>query len=704
MSFPRRFVRPGCLRHLCSLTLALAPLTGPGPAAAQRESGAGEAAPSSVAADSSCRISGTPMYVPASYLGAVARGTRDASGEPGRGYWQQRTDYHIEVEIDPATRLLTGRETIRYANNSPDTLPILAVRLYQNIFREDAKRLEVLPATEGILLDSLAVGGEALEVSDSDSSQTIRDGTLMALRLPQPILPGETRDVRFVWRFTIPPDASLRMGTVDSTSFFLAQWYPQIAVYDDLEGWAVGEYLGPGEFYNEYGDFDVSITVPAGFGVWGTGALQNPEATWSQEVGERARKAAASREVVHVLEEDDFGPGKATRGRRGERLTWRFRAENVRDFAFATGDHYLWDMTSAVLDSTPGVAGGGGEGGRREAHGRKAGAGRTATASAVYRPGAEGFGDVAEFARISLETFSGTYPGVPYPYPHMTVVEGGSGGMEYPMIVLDAATGDRNRTLEVTAHEIGHTWFPMLVGSNETVHGWQDEGLNTFITFWAQEAMGYEPSPRGENLMQYAFIAGHELEVPILTPANMFSITGPWYGIAAYVKPAVALMTLRSALTPEVFDRAFREYVRRWTNRHPSPWDFFNTMEHVAGRDLDWFWEDWFLGRGVLDQALADVQSEGDSVEVVVLNEGQLAAPADLEIRTAGGGEPMRARIPATAWSCGSRQAITVHARGKVESVTLNPDLSYPDVDPSDNRWPAESPAGEAPQPTPPGN
>lgn len=636
-------------------------------AAAQTSSpGDRPASASAAPGDSACSAAAPAIYVPPSALVAEQNGTRARSGAPGPRYWQQRTDYRIEVAVEPSSRRLEGRETIRYTNNSPDTLEMLVMRLYQNLFREGVRRVDVVPVTGGLTLDSLVVEGRSLEVSDADSSQTVVDGTLFAARLEEPMLPGEAREIRAVWSFTIPPTAEERMGAVDSTSFFLAQWYPQIAVYDDLNGWATGQYLGPGEFYNEYGDFEVSVTVPAGFGVWATGTLENPRETWSDKVRERAARAASSEKVVHVITQSDLGPGKATRGAAGERLTWRFTADEVRDFAFAVGDHYLWDMTGARV--TPG-----GE--------------RSVAASAVYRPGAPGFEDVAEFARVSLETFSLSYPAIPYPYPQMTVVEGGSGGMEYPMIVLDAATPDRNQTLEVTAHEIGHTWYPMLVGSNETVYGWQDEGVNTFITLWAQEAMGFEPAPREQLVATYASLAGHELEVPLMTPANMFTLEGPWYFLAAYAKPAVTLLTLRGALTPEVFDAALREYTRRWINKHPSPWDFFNTFEDVAKQDLDWFWDPWFFGRGVLDQALAGVEPADGRVKVTVENLGRLAAPAEVAVEN-DKGEVVRARIAAAAWACGSRHVLEVPVSGEAASVTLNPDFAYPDVDPGDNRWP----------------
>ncbi len=605
------------------------------------------------------------IFVPVQVSNALQIGTRDSSGAPGAAYWQQRSDYAIEVAIEPSTRFLTGRETLRYTNNSPDTLQVLVFRLYQNLFKEGAKRIDDVPNTGGLTLDSLVVGGRVLEVDEADSSDTILDGTLLAARLAEPLRPGETGEIRAAWRFTIPPDANERMGTVDSTSFFVAQWYPQIAIYDDLNGWDSQQYVGPGEFYDEYGSFDVSITVPAGFGVWATGVLQNPQQTWSAPVRERAGRAAASDAVVHVLAEDDFGPGKATLGKAGERLTWRFQAPDVRDFAFAVGDHYLWDMTGArVTKDGP----------------------RSVAASAVYRSNAPGFGDVAGFARTSLETFSTTYPGIPYPYPSMTVVEGGSGGMEYPMIVIDAAVPDRNRTLEVTAHEVGHTYFPMLVGSNETVYGWQDEGLNTFITLWPQEAMDYQPQAREEVATEVAFFAGQELEMPIMTPANTFFIEGPWYDLAAYEKPAAALLVLRDALTPAVFDRALREYALRWTNKHPSPWDFFNTIEDVAGQDLDWFWSGWFFGRGALDQGIASVESSQGTVKVVVENHGMLDAPVEVEVENERG-ETMRGRLPGEAWSCGTRQTVEVPLAGRVTAVTLNPGRPFPDSDPGDNRW-----------------
>jgi hypothetical protein len=607
---------------------------------------------------------------PPAFREAVAAGTRTTTGAPGPRYWQQRADYDIQVTVDPATRMLTGHETILYENHSPDTLRAIVFHLYQNLFAEGAPRGRAVPITGGMTMESVSVDGQALGIEGREAPVRI-DGTVMAVRLPQPLAPGGTATFAIDWRFTIPEGEGVpRMGMVDSTTGQIAQWYPQIAVYDDLTGWDRRPYLANGEFYLEYGTFDLAITVPAGTIVGATGTLENPEEVLPPAIRERLARAVTSDETVSVVSEADFGPGKATLGQSGETLTWRFHAEDVRDAAFAFGDHYLWDATSGVVDPS---------------------SGRRTIVHALYRPIATTWRESAKMTKDAIETFSRNV--YPYAYPHITSSEGLVGGMEYPMIVFVRNFPSDVLTERVIAHELGHEWFPMMVGSDETAWAWMDEGVNTFITIFAAEHYDPASTERAEVRQAYRQYGRttNLYAITMMDAPDGIAISGGQVGITGYRQPASALLGLRELLGHETFDRALTEYTRRWLFRHPSPWDFFATFEDVAGRDLDWFWVPWFYGPGIHDFAIEDVEVHAmggkNHIVATVRNEGTVLMPVRLVV-TSADGERVAAEAPAERWFEGKR-AIAVEAMvdGEVASVTLDPEGLFADVDPSDDVW-----------------
>jgi Peptidase family M1 domain len=617
------------------------------------------------------------VVVPHSVDRAVARGTRSVTGAPGPRYWQNSADYQIAADVTPADSMLRGEEAVTYHNASPDTLPFVVFHVYQNLMGPNAARQQPAPgATRGMVIDRLEADRQRVEVPDN---MVGRDrgpgmaavlGTEMLVRLPSPLLPGGQATFHILWHFKIPPSYAPRMGMQDGTTAQIAQWYPQIAVYDDLHGWDRQQYVGSGEFYLDYGHFTYSVTLPAGFIVGGTGVLTNADQVLT--AGERAalQRAASSDQVVHVLAADQFGPGTATMGKAGDRLTWRFDADSVRDVAFSFGDHYLWDATRAMVDSAT--------------H-------RYAAVNVFYRQGAPRFDQVALMARSALETHSSRM--VPYPYPQLTETEGGRGGMEYPMTVFVGADSGLYREDMVTAHEIGHEWFPMLVGSNETRYGWMDEGLNTFDTYFATDAY-LPPSFTGYGVKDdydtyVAFLKNADEDLQIMSPANAFGVVDAGYDIEAYSKPANALWALRSILGDGAFYRAYRVYIHRWAYKHPSPWDFFRTFDDVTGQDLDWFWQPWFFSREWLDQAVTAVRPQGHELAVTVQNKGGLYAPVDVTATLADGGK-VSWRAPASVWFGGAQTIITRHAvPGRVTAVTLDAEQSFPDVDRTNNSWTA---------------
>jgi hypothetical protein len=606
------------------------------------------------------------------FLSAVGDGTRTATGEPGPSYWQQRADYAIDVTVEPRQRRLTGRETITYTNGSPDTLRVVYFHLYQNLFTDSAIRGRKVPITGGVELSSLSVDGQTREVDPEDNRHTIQQGTVMAVRLPAPLAPsGGKARFEIAWSFTIPEGEGVpRMGMVDSTTGQMAQWYPQVAVYDDLTGWDTRQYLSNGEFYLEYGTFDLAVTVPTGTVVVATGELQNPEEVLPPAILERVSRAGRGEEIVHVVTEADFGPGKATVGEAGETLTWRFHAEDVRDAAFAFSDHYLVDMTTGVVDSA--------SGGRTVVH-------------AFYRPSAKTWVESAKMTKDAIETFSRNV--YPYPYPHITSSEGLVGGMEYPMIVFVRNFDTEETTQGVIAHELGHEWFPMMVGSDETSYAWMDEGVNTFITIFAAEHYFPQSTERAQVRGAYEqYTAGSPVQgLSLMTAPDAIAAAGGSVGILGYRHPASALLALRSVLGDETYDRALTEYTRRWLYKHPTPWDFFGTFESVAGRDLDWFWVPWFYGPGVSDLGIADVEVHSmagrNHVVAAVRNDGTVISPVVLRITTADGATTT-VDAPATRWF-GGQEEISVEGTvdGEVTKVELDPEGLYADVDASDDVW-----------------
>ncbi len=604
------------------------------------------------------------------FQAAVETGTRTLTGAPGERYWQQRADYDIEVTVEPVTRRLTGRETITYRNASPDTLGDVFFRLYQNLFSEDAVRTRFVPITGGMTLDRLHVDGVPRELDREDRSETVVVGTNMIVKLPRQLPPGGTATFEVDWHFTIPAGEDVpRMGMVDSTTGQIAQWYPQIATYDDLRGWDTRQYLSNGEFYLEYGTFDLAVTVPAGTIVAATGALQNPEEVLSAAIRERLARADASDETVHVVTAEDFGPGRATLGSAGETLTWRFHAEDVRDAAFAFSDHYLWDATSGVAAPESG--------------------GRTAV-HALYRPSASTWTESARMTKDAIETFSRNVH--PYPYPHITSTEGLVGGMEYPMIVFVRNSDTELRTQRVIAHELGHMWFPMMVGSDETGYAWMDEGVNTFITVFAAEHYHPQSTERAEVRDAYREYARQNgLALSPMSPPDAIAAGGGDLGVLGYRHPATALLALREILGADTYDRALSLYTERWLYRHPAPWDFFHTFEEVAGQDLDWFWEPWFYRPGVSDQGIdvVEVHAMGgrNHVVVTVRNDGDMLSPIRAVVTT-GDGRTAVAEAPASRWFEGKRLVnVETTVDGEVARVELDPEGVFADVDESDDVW-----------------
>jgi hypothetical protein len=592
---------------------------------------------------------------------------RTAAGRPGPRYWQQRADYRITATLDTARRELRGRETIHYVNNSPHTLPYLWLYLEQNICQASSitGTLNQPPltfadivfdfscggaVTEGVVLESATIAGAPMKTSVY--------GTTMRVDLARPLASGASVDLEFAWHFTVPDQGVGRMGR-DGALYEIAQWYPRMAVYDDVKGWNTEPYIGAGEFYLEYGNYDVAITVPAGYVVAATGELQNPEQVLTAVQRARLARARRSDSAVAVVTRDEAVASAVGHPGTGRPISWRFTATNVRDVAFAAAPNWIWEASNydGILIQT------------------------------LYRPSADKWanGEAHRMARGAIQHFSEQW--YRYPYPHATTVEGPVGGMEYPMLTFVPNGSSRETTHWELAHEFGHEWFPMIVGSNERLYPWMDEGFNTFIDL-RNAALYFAGTRYGDtieaNPLHLAATHTRPGEQPLIAnPTEVHDLM--WTG---YQKPALMLSLLRNeVLGPTRFDAAFRDYIRTWAFKHPTPPDFFRLMRDASGMELDWFWRDWVYTTARLDQAVEPVVTDTTGrASVYVVNRGTMVMPAELRA-TYDDGTADTVRLPVEMWNLGPRFAYRLPSRKRVRRVEVDPRHVLPDQDRTNNVW-----------------
>ena len=596
---------------------------------------------------------------------------RAGSGEPGADYWQQQADYDIDISLNPASHRVEGQETITYTNNSPHELQRLWLQLDQNLFDPESRGARITGANDRF---RGAFEGGGYEISNVSiqydgkryEPEYVIDDTKMRVMLEEP-LPAKTGqlEISLDFAFTIPDygaDRMGRLGVEQGTVYQLAQWFPRMYTFDDVSGWNVLPYLGQGEWYLEYGTYDLSITVPHDYIVRATGTLENPGEVLTDEQQQRLDRARGSDETVRIIRPEEVGT-PASRPDGDGPLTWEYHAEDVRDVAWTASPAFIWDAAAADV------------------------AGREVLVESVYpREGVgtksnPGWERSTQYVQHSIEFYSQWEP---YPYPVATNVAGIVAGMEYPQIVFCSVQARGRGLFGVTDHEIGHEWFPMMVGSDERRHAWMDEGLNTFMNYYSTRAF-YENV--GEGRMSGDYVArGMQSDIadqPIFTYADR--IRGAGLGFLAYRKPAKGLVLLREyILGPELFDPAFRAYIDRWAYKHPQPADFFRTIEDVSGEDLDWFWRGWFMTTYRFDQALQNVTVEDDASTITIENQARQVMPTTLEL-TYEDGSTERRRIPVEAYYTSDTFSLTVPRA--VERVRLDPEGMLPDIDRTDDAW-----------------
>ncbi|NBC17273.1 MAG: M1 family peptidase [Bacteroidetes bacterium] len=615
------------------------------------------------------------ISVPPAFENALRRGTRTPDGHPGPDYWQQGASYTLEARVYPDEKRLEGDGQITYQNNAPRSLSVLRLELLQNVHAEGALRLRPAEVTGGIDLRYVVADGDTLTPEGVPGYAV--EGTQLVIRTPEPLASGASATLDIGWSFQIPQQgAGGRMGYSEDDLLYLAYWYPQMAVYDDVYGWHTDPFTGNAEFYAGFADYDLTIEAPEQWLVLSTGALQNPDSVLAPPIADRMREAYASDETVQVVGPDDFGA--VTRTNDEGRLRWHFTAERVRDVAFSVTRASLWDAA-------------------RTAVGDRDGDGQTdyAYINTLYRESAPRWAEVTRYQQHAL-TFQSDYTGIPYPWPHMTAVEGGGiigGGMEFPMMTIMGdynARGD-SALYYVTAHELAHMWVPMIVNTNERRYSWMDEGMTTFLENESRYDFFPGPDHKINDQRNYIFTALAGIEGEMMRRSD-FHYSGQAFGIASYSKPATILVALRGVLGPDTFMRAYRTFLNEWAYKHPYPWDFFNTVERVSGRDLDWFWRSWYYETWTMDQAVADVQPTPDGTQITIADRGTVPMPVHLAV-TLDTGETMRIQIPVDTWLSGATRAtVDIDADAAVTEVLLDPDRHFPDVDRANNTWEHTSP------------
>jgi hypothetical protein len=600
------------------------------------------------------------LYTPRNIKKAYASKTRSRSGLPGERYWQNKGRYDIQLKVNAPSGVVYGQENIRYINNSPDTLKSLVIRLICNLHKVNAPRSGYVSRdflTEGVTIDTFLVNGTNVPF-DNDIA------TVGAVSLPKPLNARDSLDLHVSWHYTLS-ELSGREGKIDSTTFFLAYAYPRISVYDDYNGWDQIGHTDRVEFYSDFNDYNVAVTVPKNYVVWGTGVLQNAAEVLQPAIAKRLQDSYTSDQLMHIAGKEEMSGGKVTQQK--DWNTWKFTASHIADVTFGTSNHYVWDAASVVVDST---------------------SGRRTSVQAAYDDAAADFHHSVDFSRYALDWFSRNWPGIPYPFPTMTAFQGFA-DMEYPMMVNDATVGEQLGFAQlVQDHEIAHTYFPFYMGINESRYAFMDEGWATTFEYLIGIAeKGKEAADKFYQMFRVNYYINDpaaEEDQPIISQSHQ--VSGAGYGNNAYGKPSLAYLALKDLLGDQLFRKSLHAYMNNWNGKHPMPWDFFYSINTASSQDLNWFWNNWFFSNNYIDLQLAGVKAKSNNAELTVLNNGGFAIPFDVVVTYEDGSHTTTHQTPAVWKSGNKRITVNVPVSKKVAAVKLD-GIIYVDYTPADNEW-----------------
>ena len=601
------------------------------------------------------------LYMPRNIQQAFRNGSRSPDGKPGKMYWQNRARYIISITANPPGRTIHGVEQITYVNNSPDTLNNLVFKLILNIHKPGAPRLggtgeEYL--TTGVHIDSFVVNGRTQPWGNNPGYFTT-----VPVRLQQPLKGGDSVQLEIKWHYDLSLQSG-REGMIDSTTFYLAYFYPRVAVYDDYQGWDLTTFNDALEFYNDFNDYTLYVQVPKNYIVWATGTLLNPGTVLQSNVANKFKESLSSDDIIHVITPQDLQSKNVTA--QNDMNTWQFKAANVPDMALGLSDHFVWDASSIIVDAS---------------------ARRRASVQAAYNDTAVDFRYMVNFGKQALEWLSFKWPGVSYPYEKTTVFQGYA-GMEYPMMANDESYADTIFSRFVAMHELAHTYMPFYMGINETLYGFMDEGwATTFELLFNRDLMGNE---KADNFYKQFRVAGWisdpspDEDLPIITPGP--NLNGGGVGNNQYGKPSLGYLAVKEILGDALFKKCLHEYMNRWHGKHPLPWDFFNTFNYASGKNLNWFWNNWFFSNYYIDLAIKNVTKTATGYSIVVQNIGGMAAPFDVVINYADGSTERMHQSP-LVWQANQKTAtVKLSVKKAVQSIHLDGGI-FMDAEEQNNIW-----------------
>ncbi|MEP6725130.1 MAG: M1 family metallopeptidase [Bacteroidota bacterium] len=601
------------------------------------------------------------LYMPRNIEKAYKNGTRSADGLPGKKYWQNFGRYNITVTAEPPNRTIKGTEDITYINNSPGTLNNLVIKLILNIHKPNALRYtDVSDAyfTNGIQIDGLTINERPVEWEEPQGHFTWQD-----IQLPNILLPHDSVKLSFNWHYDVSYQSN-REGMIDSTTFFLAYFYPRVAVYDDYYGWDRLDFTDQQEFYNDFNDYTLNVKVPDNYIVWATGTLQNTNEVLQPAVAKKLTASMTTDAIIKIATAQEQAAKKITAHNKFN--TWRWTANHITDVALGISDHFTWDASSVVVDDVTG---------------------RRASVQAAYNDTAKDFHSMVEFGRHSLDWLSHKWPGLPYPYPKTTIFQGYA-DMEYPMMVNDGSQADLSFSRFVAEHEIAHTWFPFYMGINEARYAFMDEGwATTFELLIGRDDLG---TARAEEFYKrfrvntWANDPSAEEDLPVITPANV--LRGAAYGNNAYGKPSLGYLAMKDLLGDELFKKCLHEYIDHWHGKHPVPWDFFYSFNTSSGKNLNWFWTNWFFTNNHIDFAVQQVATSATGYSLTIKNIGGFPAPADVTVNYTDGSTEIFHQSPAI-WSNNQKETmVNIETKKKIKTLRLNGGI-FMDADESNNSW-----------------
>lgn len=603
------------------------------------------------------------LYMPRNIKAAYEKGTRSYDGKPGKNYWQNHGNYTMNITVEPVTRMVTGTEQVVYTNNSNDTLRSITVRFVNNLHKPTSPRSGTVSEdflSAGLSITSFKINGEVYNVNAKSW------GTTGEVRLKAPMMPKTSATFDIDWNYPLSIESG-REGQINNTTFFVAYSYPRISVYDDYYGWDRIPHTDRQEFYNDFNDYTFSVKAPKNYIVYATGDLQNPDEVLQPEFASRLKTSYTSNDVIHIANAEEVKSNKVTR--QNDWNTWKFSARHITDVCFGLSSSYIWDASSVVVDAATN---------------------RRASTQAAYDEKSKDFPLSVKNNNYALAWFSNNWPGVPYPFSKMTAFQGFA-DMEYPMMTNDSESGNPVFAQLVQDHEVAHTYFPFYMGINETRYAFMDEGWATTLEYLI--GISEKGKDAADNFYKSFRVRGYisdksgEEDQPIISMSTQ--VSGSGYGNNSYGKASLSYLALKDMLGDVPFKKALHIYMDNWNGKHPIPWDYFNSMNSGSGKNLNWFFNNWFFTNNYIDLRVGSVSATAGKTTVSIMNDGGFAIPFDMTITYADGKTEKIHKTPEIWQADHAKASIVVNTTGKIQSVSLDGGI-FMDATPANNKWAAK--------------